>query len=415
MAETSLAWEADSPAVEFGTHVESFLEGLRAAGYADRTLRKKRCIAGAFARWIRREQVAFVDLNESHVVAFVGRSPRPSKARVKFEGGMVRAFLGHLRREAGVPPPPLEADCSLPGELERRYTEYLSNERGLSETSICVYRPFIRDFLADQVVRMGSAAPGGLDAPVIRDFLLDRIHVHGQSSESMRLRATTLRSFLRFLFLRGETATDLSSAVPTVRRWRQATVPAYLSPEDVERILAVPDRATPSGRRDYAILLLLARLGLRAGEVVALELGDLRWRTGEIVVRGKGRVLDRLPLLSDVGDALTAYLQKDRDRSASRRVFLRKMAPRLGLAGPAAIGHVVRAGLARAGLRSSRRGAAHLFRHSLATRMIRQGASMAEISEVLRHRSTSSTAIYAKVDFETLRGVARRWPGTGGA
>lgn len=308
----------------------------------------------------------------------------------------------------------MQADGSLRGAFERRYVEYLDKERGLSERSIAVYRPFIRNFLADRVAKTGSAAPKDMDAPVIRDFILNRVHAYGQASESMRLLATTLRSFLRFLFMHGETATDLSSAVPTVRKWRQATVPAYLPPEVVERILSLPDRATTSGRRDYAILLLLARLGLRAGEIVALDLDDIRWRTAEIVVRGKGRILDRLPLLSDVGEALTACLQ-DRGRSASRRVFLRKIAPHVGLSGPAAIGKIVRAGLARAGLRSSRRGAAHLFRHSLATRMIRQGASMAEISEVLRHRSTSTTAIYARVDFETLRGVARRWPGAGGA
>jgi len=195
----------------------------------------------------------------------------------------------------------------------------------------------------------------------------------------------------------------------------QATVPAFLLHEEVERVLSATDRSIPRGRRDYAILLFLARLGLRAGEVVRLELGDIRWRTGEFVVRGKGRVLDRLPLLADVGEALALYLRKDRGRRSSRRVFLRMWAPRVGLTGPAAVGHVVRAALARAGLRRTSRGAAHLFRHSLATRMIRHGASLAEISEVLRHRSQNTTEIYAKVDFEALRGVARPWPGAGGA
>lgn len=415
MTETTLALQDDSWAVGIETHVESFLECLRAAGYAERTLRKKRCTAEAFGRWITRDQVAFVDLNESHVAAFVERSPRPPKNRVVCELATLRPFLGHLRTEAGTPSIPPQADSSLSGALERRYMEHLDNERGLSERSICIYLGFIRDFLTDRVARTGCAAPGDLDAAVVRDFLLDRVHVYGQSSESIRLLATSLRSFLRFLFLRGETETDLSSSVPTVRKWRQATVPAYLSPAEVERILAVPDPATPGGCRDYAILLLLARLGLRAGEIVTLELKDIRWTTGEIVVRGKGRIHDHLPLVSDVGEALAAYLQKDRGRSGSQRVFLRKHAPRVGLAGPAAIGHVVREGLAGAGLRSSRRGAAHLFRHSLASKMIRRGASMLEISQILRHRSISTTAIYAKLDLDTLRGVARCWPGTGDA
>jgi integrase len=154
-------------------------------------------------------------------------------------------------------------------------------------------------------------------------------------------------------------------------------------------------------------------LGLRAGEVQTLEISDIRWRTGEIVIHGKGRTVDRLPLLSDVGEALARYLQ-DRGVSASRRVFLRTIAPHVGLAGPAAIGHVVRVALARVGISRSSRGAAHIFRHSLATKMIHQGASIPEIAEVLRHRSQNTTEIYAKVDFEALRGVARSWPGTGG-
>jgi len=395
------------------THVESFLKHLRAAGYAERTLRKKQSIAASFARWTRRKRVAVKDLNESHVDAFVKRSPRKRKARVRFELAIVRLFLEYLRLEAGVPTPPLRIESSPAGELQHRYVDYLRNERGLAENSICVYSPYIHDFLATLVDRSGSVSPAGLDALTVQDFLLAR--VRDRSSEWSRLLVTALRSFLRFLYVRGETAIDLSISVPVVRRWRQASVPTFLSPEEMERVLSATDRSTPRGRRDYAILLLLARLGLRAGEVVLLELGDVRWRTGEIVVRGKGRVRDRLPLLSDIGEALALYLREDRGSSASRRVFLRMLAPRVGLTGPAAVGHVVRAALARAGLRRTGRGAAHIFRHSLATRMIRHGASIAEISEVLRHRSQNTTEIYAKVDFEALRGVARPWPGTGGA
>jgi integrase/recombinase XerD len=286
--------------------------------------------------------------------------------------------------------------------------DYLRKERGLTENSLHVYLPFIHDFLAEQVEKIGCATPETLDASTVRDFLLE--HVCNRSSEYSRLLATSLRSFLRFLYLRGETAIDLSLSVPSVRRWRQSGIHTFLSPEEVERVLSATDRSTPRGCRDYAILLLLARLGLRAGEVVLLELSDILWRTGEIVVHGKGRLRDQLPLLSDIGEALAHYLFQDRGTSPSRRVFLRMLAPRIGLAGPGAIGHIVRQALARAGLRSPSHSAAHLFRHSLATRMIRHGASIAEISEVLRHRSQSSTEIYAKVDFETLREVARPWP-----
>lgn len=393
-------------------HVASFVTQLRAAGYAERTIRKRKTVAVSFVRWAERKKLTLADLGETKTAVFLGRSRRPSKHRIPLERASLRLFLQHLRARAGIPHPPAEGSSSPAVELTRRYVSYLRSERGLAENSILVYSPFTQDFLTDRLTQLGSLSLGTLDASAVEGFLLDRIR--GRSSEWSRLLATALRSFLRFLYLCGETALDLSRAVPAVRRWRLAEVPTFLSPDDVERVLLCTDRSTSRGRRDYAILLLLARLGLRAGEVCTLEMADIHWRTGEIVIRGKGRRLDRLPLLSDVGEALALYLQ-DRGVSASRRVFLRTIAPRVGLAGPAAVGHVVRAVLARAGIRRSSRGAAHIFRHTLATRMIRQGASIAEISQVLRHRCQTTTEGYARVDFESLRGVARPWPGTGGA
>ena len=251
-----------------------------------------------------------------------------------------------------------------------------------------------------------------IDAEAIRTFLVAR--VAGRSSESARLFGVGLRSFLRFLLLRGVIARDLSGAVPRVRAYQQASVPVVLSPHEVERTLATADRPTPRGRRDYAILLLLARLGLRASEAMALELEDRHWRAAEIVVRGKGPRRDHVPPLADVGDALAQYLREDRGASPSRRVFLRLIPPRVGLSRPCAIDHIVRLALQRAGIDPHRRHVAHLFRHSLATRMIRHGASLAEIAEVLRHRSQTTTALYAKVSFDALRLVARAWPGAGG-
>ena len=391
--------------------VASFVEQLRVARYAERTIRKRRSVATAFARWTKRKRLTLSDLDESQVTKFLGRSPRPSKHRIALERASVRLFLRHLRRDSERTDPPAQAASPLEDGLAR-YVSYLLTERGLAKNSILVYSPFVEDFLTDRVARVGALSLRTLYASAVQNFILDRLR--GRSSEWSRLLATALRSFLRFLYLRGETEFDLSRALPTVRRWRQAEVPTFLSSDDVERILSGTDRSNSRGRRDYAILLLLARLGLRAGEAQTLEISDIRWRTGEIVIRGKGRTVDRLPLLSDVGEALALYLQ-DRGISPSRRVFLRMIAPHVGLAGPAAIGHVVRAALARVDIHRSSRGAAHIFRHSLATKMIRQGASIPEISEVLRHRSQNTTEIYAKVDFDALRGVARSWPDTGGA
>jgi site-specific recombinase XerD len=394
------------------TYVESFLSHLRAAGYAERTVRKKRLIADSFVRWTRRKKFAVEDLGDAHVTAFTKRSPRRRKVRVRSELAVLRLFLEYLRREKQVRPPQVQVDHSPAAELHRGYVDYLRNDRGLAENSICVYSPYIRAFLTTLATKSSSAPLRSLDAQTIQDYLLDQ--TRNRSSEYSRLLAIALRSFCRFLHLRGEIDRDLSYSVPTVKKWGQAVVPASLSPEQVERVLVATDLSTSSGRRDHAILLLLARLGARPGEIVTLELDDIHWRTGEIVVRGKGGMMDHLPLLSEVGEALAFYLRKNRPRSACRRVFLRMWAPPIGLAGPAAVGHIVRRAMARAGIRRAGRGAAHLFRHSLGTTMIRQGASIAEIAEVLRHRTQVTTQIYAKVAFEDLRQVACPWPGEGG-
>jgi site-specific recombinase XerD len=321
-------------------------------------------------------------------------------------------FLAFLRDEAIV-------HLSAPGDesaiahIHGRYVDHLRQDRGLAKNSVLVYAPFVRDFLKSQDVGNGHILPDAFDAITIRNHFLARSK--GRSGEYVRLMAVALRSFCHFLFLRGDTPRDLYESVPTVSKCRQSSVPTLLTPEQEDALIATANRSTPCGRRDYAILLLLARLGLRAGEIVALELGDIRWRSGELVIHGKGQMVEHVPLLSDVGEALAIYLREDRGTSASRRVFLRMWAPRIGLTGPAAIGHIVRLAFVRAGFRPACRGAAHLFRHGLATTMVRHGASMAEIAEVLRHRSQDSTAIYAKVAFEDLRSVARPWPTTGGA
>jgi site-specific recombinase XerD len=390
--------------------VEPFLRQLGTAGYADRTLRNKRTVARAFVRWLKRRRVAPAEVIEAHLTAFVHRKPHRQTTR-DFELGTLRQFLSYLRTVGKVPLPPQSSVAAPAGDLEQRYLHYLRQDRGLAANSLRLYLPFVRAFLRAQAVRPQSAPPGAWTAGSVQDFLLTASQ--RRSSEHVRLLAAALRSFLRFCYLRGDTALDLSQTVPGVRRWTPAAVPVSLAPTEIARVLAATDRATRRGRRDHAILLLLARLGLRAGEIVTLELGDLRWRSGELLIRGKGGVRARLPLLAEVGEALARYLRRDRGPSPSRRVFLRLMAPRSGLAGPGAVTHLVRRALARAGVTPRSRGAAHLFRHSLATTMLQHGASLAAIGDVLRHRAPRSTARYAHVAVEALRGVARPWPGGG--
>jgi site-specific recombinase XerD len=394
-------------------HLEHFLNYLRAAGYAERTLRKKRSVTTALARWMKRRRITTDDLDASSIDAFVVRSPGRGKDHVNRERAVIKLFLRYLRSATGLKGPPMQKNVSAGDGLLRLYGDYLRKDRGLAENSMRVYVPFIRALLASQSTPMGGRFAEGFNTMAIQDFILTQ--GRNRSAEYIRLLAIALRSFFRFLFLAGQMTHDLSPSVPRVCKYRQSLPPAFLSPDEVERVLAATDRSTPSGRRDHAILLLLARLGLRAGEIVTLKLDDIRWRAGEIIISGKGGMVDHLPLLSDIGEALAAYLRGDRGVSASRRVFLRTWAPHIGLTGPAAVGHIVRQALARAEVRRSGRGAAHLFRHGLATKMIRQGASMSEIAEVLRHRSQTTTAIYAQVSFEALRSVALPWPEIGGA
>ena len=401
---TSAATEIDP----FSILIIAFLDDLTAAGYVPHRLAARRALVQTFVRWTHDRHVAAADLRTDHVRAFVAERARGRETQ-KHERATLHRFVAFLGRRGVVA---TAAPTSPRDALVADYVAYLRADRGLAENSIAIYGPCARAFVAHLAATAGERALETLDAGAIRTFLLAR--VAGRSSESARLLSVSLRSFLRFLVLRGVITRDLSGAVPRVRKYQQAGVPVVLSPDEVERALATADRSTPRGRRDYAVLLLLARLGLRASEVMALELDDLHWRAAEIVVRGKGPRRDHVPLLADVGDALAHYLRQDRGARPSRRVFLRLIPPRVGLSRPCAIDHIVRLALQRAGIGPYRRRVAHLFRHSLATRMIRHGASLTEIAEVLRHRSQTTTALYAKVSFDALRLVARPWPLAGG-
>lgn len=386
-------------------HVQGFLEMVATTGYSRSTWYRKRSTVVRFVRWARRTGLATADLDEARIGKFLAHrrgTPR------KMQRTTLHQFLKHLRAVGAVPiPPHCAAEPSSAEVLLGSYRKHLRNGRGLCDRSVEVYTPYARAFV--EARRLPECA-ASLDASAARAYLLDRSR--NRSDSSVKLLAAVLRSFLRFLFFDGVTQHDLSKAVPPVRRWRLAGVPPFLTPEEVERVIAATDHSTASGCRARAMLLLLARLGLRAGEVAELELDDIRWDVGEIVVRGKGRRRDRLPLLDDVGEALARYLRDVRGPSSSRRVFLRRCAPHVGLSGPTAVCVVVRQALRRAGLMPDGRVGAHVFRHSLATRMIRRGASLAEIAQVLRHRSIDTTQLYAKVEFEALGGIALPWPST---
>lgn len=410
MSDSASASEHGCSAGPLEQCLESFATKLTSLGYSAAVVQQKQATATAFARWAVDQWSDIATIDDATIEAFLvcsgGYPTLHSNRRCALAG-----FLEHLRAEGAALRPEPERDHSYATLLQEHYETYLRSERGLAEGTIASYRLYVSEFIRQHFETTTTAPAHGLDAGDVRDFLLKRTRT--LAPKTAQLVATALRSFLRFLFLQSETTLDLAFAIPTVPMWRQARVHPYRSPEEVELLLEACDRNnTASGRRDHAILLLLARLGVRACEVAALELGDLRWRSGEIVVRGKGQVLQCLPLLPDVGAALARYLRDGRPKSQCRSVFLRNNAPRVGL-GPDGVGFVVRRALARARLHPPHRGS-HLLRFSLATTMIRRGASMAEIGEVLRHHSHDTTEIYAKVDFAALRAVALPWVSMGG-
>lgn len=392
-----------------GPHLDSFARSLADLGYAHSTARAQLQLLAEFGGWLQRSDIALDELNEEIVGAFV--DDRRSEGRLRRgDAYTVHRFVDHIREKGVLVLPDPEDDSSPLSRIEGRYRGYLRRERGLSPVTGNGYSPFIRRFLVEQFddgpLNLRGLSPSDVSSFVVR-------HAPTMSPGRAKLMLTALRSFFRFLFQHGRTEVDLASAVPSVATWRLSSVPKHLPADQLARLLDACDRSTPTGRRDYAILLLLLRLGFRAGEVVALELDDLDWRAGEVLVRGKGLRHDRLPLPADVGEALAVYLRRDRPGCPTRRVFVRMKAPRRGFAGPSTVSTLVRRALERTGLRPTTMGA-HLLRHSLATGMLRQGASMAEIGELLRHRSPATTEIYAKVDIEGLRSLAQPWRWKGG-
>lgn len=394
-----------------GSPLDSFTERLAGLGYAAATVRSQLTLLGHLDQWMARRRCGVVDLNDQIVDAFIEDRVRRKEVH-RGDAATVHHFLEHLRGQRVVGSPALMVDESPLGLLQRHYEQYLTSERGLASATVTNYRGFVRWFLTEQFGD-GPMPLRELDVSMITKFVVR--HAHSMSPGRAKLMVTALRSLFRFLLQRGAIERDLAACVPRVADWRLATIPKYPTPEEVDRLLHACDEHTSVGRRDHAILLLLGHLGLRAGEVVALELDDIHWRAGEITVRGSKRLPhDRLPLLADVGEALATYVHRDRPRHPTRRVFLCTKAPRRGFAGPSTVSTIVRRALARAGLCPAIKGA-HLLRHSLATRMLRHGASLSEIGQVLRHRAVNTTEIYAKVDLAGLRALAQPWPGTGGA
>jgi site-specific recombinase XerD len=386
-----------------GPFLGGFAESMFAAGYSSRTVGSYVHDADHLGQWAGRRGVAVADLDEDLLARFVRHlhrcrccgCRRGAHKRLAFR---VHAFLRYLHEEGVVTTSAPEATRP---QIVVEYGAWMRDRRGLAETTIAHSLPVAQALLAT----VGDDPPR-LDAACVRKFVLEYVHRHAPRSAGCV--TTIVRCFLRWLVAQGRCATDLTEAVPKVPTWRLAKLPRYLPADDVERIIAACDRSSPMARRDRAMLLLLARLGLRAGDVVGLRLGDIEWGQGRLRVVGKGRRETRLPLPQDVGDAILGYLEIERPVSATGPVFLTARTP-IRPIGSSGLRDVVARAIERAGVQAPCRGS-HVLRHSLATRLLREGATLDAIGALLRHRDVSTTALYAKVDIGLLGQIAQPWP-----
>ena len=387
--------------------IDAFAGWLAAEGYAPCTAKEKLRFAADVGRWCASRKLAVEDLDEDQITAFHA-SRQPQQRRLG-DAASGRQLLELLRGTGRIPSPCSSPSADDPRErIAHTYKRFLLDERGVNPSTAANHLPTVRRFLAEcfggREITLES-----LSAQDVNRFMLRE--AQRLSSSRAKLVCSILRGFLRHLHQRGAIAADLAGAVPTITSWRLAGLPKALRPEQVEAILSACDSGTVAGRRDYAILLLLAKLGLRGGEVAGLTLDDFDWDAGIVNVSGKGQRREPLPLPHDVGEAVADYLRNGRPPGCpTRRVFVRLRAPQRGFADTSAIDDIVHRALARAQLDPPFKGA-HLLRHSLATGMLRNGATLEDIGQILRHRQPETTQIYAKLDLEALSTVAPAWPG----
>lgn len=383
-----------------GPYIERLAHWLHEQGYCrDQALRHLLTVE-EFGRWLQRQHIPLHDVTFAHARRYVRL-----RGRRKGFGALLalKRLLEALAKEGRVSP--MNAPKSPAELVVQNFGNFLSEERALARRTIVNRKTIVKAFLA-QRFRTGSFQFSGIKAADLIVFVQKEAIRRRNSIKTVE---TALRSFMRYLLFTGLVTQDLSIAVPSALNRRYTDIPRHLTADQVRRVLASCDRQTQTGRRDYAILLLLARLGLRAGEVEAITIDDIDWTAGTLTVHGKGGKVRPMPLLHDVGKAISGYLRKDWLSSPDRKLFQRIGAPRQGI-GRTVVGSVVRFALERSRVQSTTRGS-HQFRHTIGHQMVAKGASLAEIGEVLRHESPDTTFIYARIDLGALRPLARHWPG----
>ena len=391
---------------DFQSLVDEYEQRLVRSGYNQKVVRFHLHAVVHFGVWLELEDHELRAIDEETLQSFERHRsyctcPGTSRNRARQVLSCVRRFLQHLRQRGVVQSVEVRPQ---PVRLVEDFLHWMKVHRGVVETTLTSYGGYVED-----LVRVLGDDPQTYTARGLRDFVETRYRHY--RSTSLRMVLAAVRMFLRYLAVEGKCRPGLEHALTSLANWSQQSLPQGLTPEEIRRVLAACP-PTPRGLRDRAALLLLIRLGLRAGDVSKLRFSDLCFETATIRVSGKGRREVRLPLPQDVGDALLEYLRAGRPRIQSEFVFLRSIAPfqpfSMRQAGKG-ISHIARAALQRAGVQPPRRGA-HVFRHTAACQMLRQGVGLEGIAEVLRHRSVETTGIYAKVDLELLGQIAQPWP-----
>jgi integrase/recombinase XerD len=394
-------------------YCKQFIQRLTDQGYAPATLRTYEAAARLLCekvaqRELRKGQLVGRALSSVREAALAAMHPN-KRDHKRF---CLERFIDALV-EAGVAerPRPKRKVATPLDRLQSEYEIYLRDHRGLADATIYHCVSFFKRFMA---FRFGETL-GCLDDITTRDVVAFICKLRGGTAPRDKTAPSQLRNLLRFLFWSGKTKRDLAASIPRARQPGRSSLPRYLNPHEVDKLLDVTWGLTPVGRRNYAMLTVLARLGLRAPEVIAIQLDDIDWRSGTILIRGKGKRHDRMPLPDDVGKAIVDYIKHGR-RGASRALFVSHTPPHKPFVDAQVLNTALKQAFAETGLKTPQKYVgSHLLRHSLATDMLRKGASLDEIGDVLRHRSRMSTTIYARHDINALRSIALAWPKKKGA
>ena len=391
-------------------YLDGFAQSFAVASYTAGTIRTYRHLARKLGRLMDAEGIEPSALTPDLADQLARAPERGPDTKIRFHH-FARRFAEHLIDIGVVQPVPLTEAQIARGALLADFEAYLVKQRGLSPRTISHALGFAGRFLAH---RFGN---GVIDLTRLRaaDTIGFVQHALARRTPYRDKTVTThLRTFFQYLFARGATTTNLALSIPrAAQRW-DARLPRHLSPDGVEAVLASVRGNPRHGARDYAMLLLMARLGLRAAEVIAIQLDDIDWRAGELLVRGKGQLHDRLPITAEVGEALSRYLREERGETSCRTVFITHRAPHRAFKDGQIVNAILKDALAATGQQPvTPYVGSHLLRHSLATRLVNAGASLAEVGDVLRHRSRSSTMLYARLDIDGLRSIAQPWPAAG--